>query len=30
MQTSLGSIPHDKVLSSIELLGKVRDELASL
>jgi alkanesulfonate monooxygenase SsuD/methylene tetrahydromethanopterin reductase-like flavin-dependent oxidoreductase (luciferase family) len=30
MQTSLGSIPHDKVLASIELLGKVRDELASL
>jgi alkanesulfonate monooxygenase SsuD/methylene tetrahydromethanopterin reductase-like flavin-dependent oxidoreductase (luciferase family) len=30
MQTSLGSMPHDKVLASIELLGKVRDELASL
>jgi len=30
MQTSLGLIPHDKVLSSIALLGKVRDELASL
>jgi len=30
MQTSLGSLPHDKVLASIELLGKVRDELAAL
>jgi alkanesulfonate monooxygenase SsuD/methylene tetrahydromethanopterin reductase-like flavin-dependent oxidoreductase (luciferase family) len=30
MQTSLGSMPHDKVLASIEQLGKVRDELASL
>jgi alkanesulfonate monooxygenase SsuD/methylene tetrahydromethanopterin reductase-like flavin-dependent oxidoreductase (luciferase family) len=30
MQTSLGSMPHDRVLASIELLGKVRDELASL
>jgi alkanesulfonate monooxygenase SsuD/methylene tetrahydromethanopterin reductase-like flavin-dependent oxidoreductase (luciferase family) len=30
MQTSLGSMPHDKVLASIERLGLVRDELASL
>jgi alkanesulfonate monooxygenase SsuD/methylene tetrahydromethanopterin reductase-like flavin-dependent oxidoreductase (luciferase family) len=30
MQTSLGSMPHDKVLASIERLGTVRDELASL
>jgi alkanesulfonate monooxygenase SsuD/methylene tetrahydromethanopterin reductase-like flavin-dependent oxidoreductase (luciferase family) len=30
MQTSLGSMPHDKVLASIERLGEVRDELASL
>jgi alkanesulfonate monooxygenase SsuD/methylene tetrahydromethanopterin reductase-like flavin-dependent oxidoreductase (luciferase family) len=30
MQTSLGSMPHDKVLASIERLGVVRDELASL
>jgi alkanesulfonate monooxygenase SsuD/methylene tetrahydromethanopterin reductase-like flavin-dependent oxidoreductase (luciferase family) len=30
MQTSLGSMPHDMVLASIEQLGEVRDELASL
>ena len=30
MQTSLGSMPHDMVLASIERLGEVRDELASL
>jgi alkanesulfonate monooxygenase SsuD/methylene tetrahydromethanopterin reductase-like flavin-dependent oxidoreductase (luciferase family) len=30
MQTSLGSMPHDRVLASIERLGLVRDELASL
>jgi alkanesulfonate monooxygenase SsuD/methylene tetrahydromethanopterin reductase-like flavin-dependent oxidoreductase (luciferase family) len=30
MQTSLGSMPHAKVLASIERLGTVRDELASL
>jgi alkanesulfonate monooxygenase SsuD/methylene tetrahydromethanopterin reductase-like flavin-dependent oxidoreductase (luciferase family) len=30
MQTSLGTMPHDKVLASIERLGRVRDELASL
>ena len=30
MQTSLGTMPHGKVLSSIERLGEVRDELASL
>ena len=28
MQTSLGSMPHDQVLASIERLGKVRDALA--
>jgi alkanesulfonate monooxygenase SsuD/methylene tetrahydromethanopterin reductase-like flavin-dependent oxidoreductase (luciferase family) len=30
MQTSLGAMPHDRVLASIELLGRVRDELTSL
>jgi alkanesulfonate monooxygenase SsuD/methylene tetrahydromethanopterin reductase-like flavin-dependent oxidoreductase (luciferase family) len=30
MQTSLGSMPHDMVLASIEQLGEVRDEVASL
>jgi len=30
MQTSLGSMPHAAVLASIELLGRVRDELSSL
>ena len=30
MQTCLGSMPHDMVLASIERLGEVRDELASL
>ena len=30
MQTSIGTMPHDRVLQSIELLGAVRDELSSL
>jgi alkanesulfonate monooxygenase SsuD/methylene tetrahydromethanopterin reductase-like flavin-dependent oxidoreductase (luciferase family) len=30
MQTSLGAMPHDRVLQSIELFGRVRDELSQL
>jgi alkanesulfonate monooxygenase SsuD/methylene tetrahydromethanopterin reductase-like flavin-dependent oxidoreductase (luciferase family) len=30
LQTSIGAMPHDKVLQSIERFGRVRDELSSL
>jgi alkanesulfonate monooxygenase SsuD/methylene tetrahydromethanopterin reductase-like flavin-dependent oxidoreductase (luciferase family) len=30
MQTSVGTMPHEEVLQSIELFGRVRDELSSL
>jgi alkanesulfonate monooxygenase SsuD/methylene tetrahydromethanopterin reductase-like flavin-dependent oxidoreductase (luciferase family) len=30
MQTSVGTMPHEEVLQSIQLFGRVRDELSSL